>query len=107
MAGKLWNLTDVVRRWQVFRVEAVAADWMHDSRGSKKRKYTVELGREFHADLLRKWAIDHELLLEGGALSDPCYTAIKRSAEGTICFEVVGGFCVERKVFCSTTCRKN
>ena len=38
----------------------------------------IELGREFHADFLFwMWAIDHELLPEGEALSVPCYTAIK------------------------------
>ena len=66
----------------------------------------VELGREFHADLLFwKWAIDHELLLEGEALSAPWYTAIKRHAKrhclSDASFESVGGFCVEKKVVLS------
>ena len=60
--------------------------------------------REFHADLLFwKWTIDHELLLEGEALSAPCHTAIKRPAKGhyvsDASCEAVGGFCVERKAF--------
>ena len=64
----------------------------------------VELGREFHANLLFwKWAIDHELLLEGEALSAPCYTAIKRPAKkhylSDAIVDAVGGFCVERKLF--------
>ena len=44
----------------------------------KARNRMVELRREFHADLLFwKWAIDHELSLQGEALSAPCYTAKK------------------------------
>ena len=50
----------------------------------------IELGREFHANLLFwEWAIDHELLLEGEALSSHCYTAVNRPAIGTICLTPV------------------
>ena len=49
--------------WQVFRVEAVAADRSARlTRQKKKQNHTVELGKEFHADLFWKWAIVYELL---------------------------------------------
>ena len=85
--------------WRLLRLTG-----LHDSRGSKNQNHTVELGREFHADLpFWKWAIDHELLLEGEALRAPCYTVIKRPAKrhylSGASFDAVGGFCVEKKVF--------
>ena len=55
---------------------------LHDSRGSNTQNNTVGLCREFHADaLFWKWAGDNELLLEGQAISAPCYTAMKRPAK--------------------------
>ena len=84
--------------WRLFRLTG-----LHDSRDSKNESPTVELRREFHVDLFWKWAIDHELLLEGEALSAPCFTAIERPAKrhysSNASFEAVGGFCVERKIF--------
>ena len=70
----------------------------------------VELDNEFHANFLfSKWAIDHEQLLEGEAISVPCYTVIekptKRHYLSDARFEAVGGFCVEKKVFGDTICR--
>ena len=70
----------------------------------------IELGKEFQAGLLFwKWAIDHELLVEGEALSAPCYMAIKRSDKrhylSDASFEAVAGCCVEKKVFGDTICR--
>ena len=75
---------------------------LHNSGGSKNQNRTVGFGREFHADLFFwNWAIDHELLHEGEALSAPCYTAIQRHAQrhclSDASFEEVCGFCVERK----------
>ena len=104
MAGKLWNLTYVVRAGRYFVWRLLRLTGLHDSGGSKNQNRKVDLGREFHADLLFwKWAIDHELLQEGEALSAPCYTAIKRPAKrhylSDASFEAVGGFCVERMVF--------
>ena len=104
MAGKLWNLTYVVRAGRYFVWRLLRLTGLHRSPGSKNQNRTVELGRGFHADLLFwKWAIDHELLLEGEALSAPRYTAIKPPAKkhylSDASFDAVGGFCVERKVF--------
>ena len=62
----------------------------------------MEFGREFHADLFWNWAINDVLLLEGEALSAPCYTVLKLPAKRHYLpyasFEAVGGFCVEKKV---------
>ena len=104
VAGKLWNLTYVVRAGRYLVRRLLRLTGLHDASARKNQNRTVELGREFHADLLFwKWAIDHELLLEGEALSAPCYTAIKRPAKrhylSDASFESVGGFCVEKKVF--------
>ena len=101
MAGKLCNLTYVVRAGRCFVWRLLRLTGLHDSRGSKNQNHTVELGREFHADLpFWKWAIDHELLLEGEALRAPCYTVIKRPAKrhylSDASFKAFGGFCVEK-----------
>ena len=64
-AGKLWNLTCVVRGGRYFVWRLLRLTGLHDSSGSNNQNRTVELGREFHADLLFwKWAIDHDQLLE-------------------------------------------
>ena len=82
VAGKLWNLTYVVRAGKYFVWRLLRLTGLHDASARENQNRMVELGREFHADLLFwKWAIDHELLLEGEALSAPCYTAIKRPAK--------------------------
>ena len=104
VAGKLWNLTYVVRAGRYFVWRLLRLTGLHDASARKNQNRTVELGREFHGDLLfRKWDIDHELLLEGEAHSAPCYTAIKRPATrhylSDASFEAVGGLCVEKKVF--------
>ena len=103
MAGKLWNLTYLIRagRYVVWRLLPLTG--LRNSGSSKKQNRTLGLGREFHADLLFwKWATGHELLVEGEAIG-ACYTAIQRPAKGhylsNASFEAVGGFCVERKVF--------
>ena len=81
--------------WRLLRLTG-----LHDSRCSNNQSNTVDLGREFHADLFWKWATDNELLLEGEALSAPCYTAITRPAKrhylSDASFEVVGGSALRR-----------
>ena len=52
MAGQLWNLTYVVQAGRNFVLRLLRLIGLHDSRGSKTQNHTVELGREFHADLL-------------------------------------------------------
>ena len=59
---------------------------LYDSRERLNQIYTMELGREVNAGLpFLEWAIDHELLLEGEALSALCYTALKDPRRGTTC----------------------
>ena len=103
VAGKLWNLTYVVRAGRYFVWRLLRLAGLHDASARKKQIRVVELGRAFHADLLFwKWAIDHELLLEGGGLSVPSYMGIKRPGKRHYLpdarFEAVGGFFVENKV---------
>ena len=69
IAGKLWNLTYVVRvgRYFVWRLLRLTAS--NDSPSSKNENNAVEIGGEFHANLLFwKCVIDHEVLLEREAL---------------------------------------
>ena len=102
MAGKLWKLRYVMRAGRYFVWRLLRLTRLHDSRGIKN--HALELGREFHADLVFwKWAIDHELLLEGGAISAPRYTTIKRPAKWHLLLDAnrtaEGRFCVEKNVF--------
>ena len=101
MAGKLWKLTYVVRAGRYFMRRLLRLTGLHYSGRGKNQNRTVGLGREFHADLLFwKWAIDHQLLHEGEALSAPWYTTTQRPAKRHYLpdarFEAKGGFCVER-----------
>lgn len=103
IAGKSWDLTYVVRagRYSVWRLLRLTG--VHDSQDPKHHDRTVNLGREFHADLsFWRWAIEHELLQVGESLSAPCYLAMKRPPKrqylSDASFEAVGGYCVERKV---------
>ena len=105
MAGKLWNLTYVVRAgryfvWRLLRLTGLN----NESASRQKQNRMIELGRAFRADLLfRKWTIYHELPLEVEALSAPCYTAIRRPDKrhylSGASVEAVGGLCVEKKLF--------
>ena len=104
MAGKLWNLTYVVRAGRYFVWRLLRLTGLHDAQDRKEQNHIVGLGREFHADLLFwKWAIDHELMRVGEALSAPCYAAMKRAPKrhylSDASFEAVGGYCVERRVY--------
>ena len=54
MAGNLWNLTYVVRAGKYFVWRLLRLTALHDPRGSNIQNNTVELGREFHADLFWK-----------------------------------------------------
>ena len=88
---------------QIFVWRLLRLTGLHDLRCSNIQNNTVELGREFHADILFwKWATENEILLPREALSAPCYTATKRLAKrhylSDARFEAVGGFCVEKKV---------
>ena len=90
MAGKLWNLTYVVRAGRYFVWRLLRLTRLHDERGPKNQnvvglgsEFHVDLFWKFHADLFWKWAINHKLLQAGEAVRAPCYTALKRQANGT------------------------
>ena len=112
MAAKLLNLTYVVRAGKYFVWRLLWLIGLHNSGGSKNQNRTVGHGRDFHAALpLWKWAIVHERLHQGEALSAPCYTAIHDPQTGTTCPTPVSRRCA---VFMSrgryvgdTTCQKN
>ena len=104
MAGKLWNLTYVVRAGRYFVWRLLRLTGFQSSPGSQNQNHTIQLGRQFHAQLfVWRWAINHELLLEGAVLSVPSYTPMKQPAKvhclSAASVGAVGGFCVERKVF--------
>ena len=103
MAGKLWNLTYVVRAGRYFVWRFLRLTGLHDEWHSRNQN-VVCLGSEFHADLrFWKWAINHKLLQVGEAVSVPCYTALKRPAKrhhlSDANFEAVGGYCVEQNIY--------
>ena len=59
VAGMLWNLTYVVRVGRYFVWRLLRLTGVYDASARKKQNGTVELGREFHADLLFwEWAIN-------------------------------------------------
>ena len=83
MAGKLWNLTYVVRAGRYFVWRLLSLTGLHNERDPKNQN-VVSLGGQFHADFLFwKWAINRKLLQAGEAVSAPCYTALQRPAKRT------------------------
>ena len=80
-AGKLWNLTYVIRAGKYFVWRLLRLTDLH-TRTAKKQSHSVEPGRDFHYDLdFWRWATDHELLTTKESLSAPCFAAIKRPAK--------------------------
>ena len=103
IAGKLWNLTYVVRAGKYFVWRLLRLTGLHSTR-SKNQSHSVELGREFHDDLdFWRWAIDEELLITGKPLTAPCYAAVKRHAVrhylSDASFDAIGGYCKELRVY--------
>ena len=102
-AGKLWNLTYVIRAgkyfvWRLLRLTDLR------TRTGKKQSHSVELGREFHVVLdFWRWAIDHEFLTAGESLSASCFPAIKRPAKEyylpDASFDAIGGFCRKLRIY--------
>ena len=103
VAGKLWNLTYVIRAGKYFVWRLLRLTDLH-TRTGKKQSYSVELGREFHDDLeFWRWNIDRELLTAGESLSAPCFAAIKRPAkiyyQSDASFDAIGGFCRKLRIY--------
>ena len=102
-AGKLWDLTYVIRAGKYFVWRLLSLTDLH-TRPGKKQSHFVEIGREFHDDLnFWRWTIDHELLTAGESLSAPCFTAIKRPAKkyylSDATFNAIGGFCRKLRIY--------
>ena len=103
IAGKLWNLTYVVRAGKYFVWRLLRLTGSHMSH-SKNQTHIVELGREFHDDLeFWRWGIDQELLTAGASLSAPCFAAVQRPPKrlnfSDASFDAVGGFRKERRIY--------
>ena len=73
VAGKLWNLTFVVRAGRYFMWQLLSLTGLHmKGRTNPRTQRTVRLGWEFHGDMaLWKWAIDQRLMSQGESLSTP------------------------------------
>ena len=105
MAGKLWNLTYVVRAGRYFVWQLLRLTDLHKIAKSKKRtRRVVKLGWEFHNDIaFWKWAIDHNLVNAGESLGAPFYAHVQRTAlrryYSDASFTAVGGFCPELQVY--------
>ena len=103
IAGKLWNLTSVVRAGKYFVWRLLRLTGLH-RKHTRNCSHVVELGREFHDDLdYFRGAIEHELLTAGESLNAPCYGVVKRQPKrlylSDASFDAIGGFCPEKRVF--------
>ena len=105
MAGKLWNLTYVVRAGRYFVWQLLALTGLHKNARAKERtRRVVDLGWEFHDDIaFWKWAIDKQLVRKGESLGAPIYDHIMRAPArryySDASFTAIGGFCPELKVY--------
>ena len=105
VAGKLWNLTYVVRAGRYFVWQLLALTGLHKSATTKERtRRVVDLGWEFHNDIaFWKWAIDQQLVRKGESLCAPIYDHIMRAPArryySDASFTAIGGFCPELKVY--------
>ena len=79
IAGKLSNLTFVVRAGRYFVWQLLRITDLHSSAAKSSRKRSiVQLGREFHGDLaFWKWTISRRLVQTGESLSAPFYAHSK------------------------------
>ena len=105
VAGKLWNLTFVVRAvgYSVWRLLGLTG--MHKKGRTKRRtRTTVRLGWVFHGDLaFWKWAIDQRRMSQGESLSAPFYAHVLRKPVrdyfSDASFDAIDGHCPELQVF--------
>ena len=81
MAGKLRNLTYVVREGRYFVWQLLRLTDLHKIVKSKKRTWrVVKLGWEFHNDIVFwKWAIDQKLVSAGESLGVQFYAHVERT----------------------------
>ena len=96
-AGKLWNLTFVVRAgryfvWQLLRL----TDLHTKDRTNSRTQRIVRLGWEFHGDTaFWKWTINQRLMSQGESLGVPFYAYVLRRLERNYftdaSFDPIGG----------------
>lgn len=105
LAGKLWNLTSVMRAGKYFVWHLLRLTGLHDrvSRKTRQRRQ-VRLGWEFHGDLdFWRWSLGHQLVTKGELLSSTFFAHIHRSPArcyfSDASFDALGGYCPEKKVF--------
>ena len=105
IAGKLWNLTFVVRAGRYFVWQLLRLTGLHKKGRSKSRiQRVVRLGWEFHGDIaFWKWAIDQRLINQGESLSAPFYAHVLRRPVrhyfSDASFDAIGGYCPELRIF--------
>ena len=105
VAGKLRNLTYVVRAGRYFVWQLLALTGLHKNARTKERtRRVVDLGWKFHNDIaFWKWAIDQQLVRKGESLCAPIYDHIMRAPGrrhySDASFTAIGGFCPELKVY--------
>ena len=105
VAGKLWNLTYVVRAGRYFVWQLLAFTGLHKNARTKERtRRVVDLGGKFYNDIaFWKWAIDQQLVRKGESLCAPIYEhtmqAPARRYYSNASFTAIGGFCPELKVY--------
>lgn len=105
LAGKLWNLTSVMRAGKYFVWHLLRLTGLHDkaSRKSRERR-RVRLGWEFHSDLeFWRWALANQVVARGESLSSPIFAHVHqppaRCYFSDASLDAIGGYCPERKMF--------
>ena len=105
LAGKLWNMTFVVRAGRYFVWQLLRLTNLHttEKRHKKVSRY-VTLGPEFHGDLaFWRWALEHKVVDAGSSLCAPLFTHSHRVPSrhyfSDASLDAVGGYCPEIKVF--------
>ena len=105
IAGKLWNLTYVIRAGRYFVWQLLRLTGLHTpaSRQARTRKM-VGLGREFHGDIaFWKWVLRQPLATRGESLSASFLLHVKRTPArlylSDASFDAIGGHCPELKIF--------
>jgi len=105
IAGKLWNLTYVMRAGKYFVWHLLRLTGLHDKASRQTReKRQVRLGWEFHGDLeFWRWALEVKLAEKGESLSAFFFNHVQRTPFrhylSDASFDAVGGHCPEIKVF--------
>ena len=104
MAGKLWNLTYVVRAGRYFVWQLLHLTDLHKTapKSKKRTRRVVKLGCELHNNnAFWKWAVDQKLVSTGESLGEPFYAHVQltpsRRYYSDASFTAVGGFCQEHQ----------